>query len=125
MGCGVYWQQVRQTENALGLLREEGFGPGDPAYDALWRRRGRQLAEVGYKFPRVPDIMMPTVFLSPQSIRLWHDPEAGWMVEVREKPGTPPMYKSVSDKVAMAVLKKELTPELKAELFKPVEYYGE
>ena len=47
------------------------------------------------------------------------------MVEGREKPGGPPVYKAVSAEVAVSVIKGELTPDMILTLVKPDEYLGE
>jgi len=147
MGCGVYWQQIRELERALGTMERFGILETDPAYQALYGKRGALLAEVGKKFPRttIPIAKvsvwqrMKRLFLgwisgSPiytidelkdATIKLWHDVESGWMSEARIRPSALPIYHSVSDEVAMAILKDELTPEMMAELLTPDEYLGE
>ena len=125
MGCGVYWQQIRTAERALGDLEKLGLGPGTEAYEAVWHQRGALLAEVGRKFPRVDFTLSMWRELSPQRIRAWFDPEFGFMAEIRASPGAPPVYKMVSAEVAVAIIKDEVTPELKETLLAPDEYLGE
>lgn len=125
MGCGVYWQQVREIERALGTLRKYGFSEMSEAYRKLYQIRGELLAEVGLKFPRTISQLLKIMGLSPGSITLWHDVESGWLSEARAKPGAPPVYHYVSDETAMAILKKEVTHELEQQLLTPDDYLGE
>lgn len=125
MGCGVYWNQVNEIERALSTLRRYGISEAFPAYQKLFKIRGKLLAQIGFKFPRIPSLLSIIPGLSPGVIKLWHDPESGWMSEARAKPGAPPVYHHVTDDVAMALLKKELTHELEVELMTPDEYIGE
>ena len=125
MGCGIYWQQVHELDRALGVMDKYGIPEESEAYQALWSQRGALLAEVGRKFPRETLQMRLIRALYSPLIRLWHDLESGWMVEAREKPGAPPVYRRVEDELAMTILKGEVTPELEKELLKPDEYLGE
>jgi hypothetical protein len=125
MGCGVYWQQINELEKAMKTMGRFGIEESDPAYKALLTKRGALMAEVGRKFPReITPMSEEMVFLSP-AIRLWHDVESGWMSEARERPGAPPVYHYVKDEVAMAILKKEVTPELEQVLLTRDDYIGE
>ena len=125
MGCGIYWQQVHELDRAIEVMGKYGIPETSEAYQALWSQRGALLAEVGRKFPRTTLQMRLIEALYSPVIRLWHDLESGWMVEAREKPGAPPIYKSVGDERAMAILKGEVTPEIEKELLTPDEYLGE
>ena len=125
MGCGFYWQQVNTADRAMRDLERLGLGPGTEAYDAVWRQRGALIAEIGRKFPRVDYTLSMWREFSPQRIRVWFDPEFGFNVEIRIRPGTPPTYKLVSAEMAVAVIKGEVTPELKERLLAPDEYLGE
>ena len=126
MGCGVYWQQVREVERALGALRPHIDIPGvSDAYNALYGVRGKLLAQVGLKFPRTISAILKLLGLSPGAITLWHDVESGWLVEARAKPGASPVYHYVKDDVAVAILSGKLTHELETTLMTPDEYIGE
>ena len=125
MGCGVYWSQINQLNQALRTMQNFGIGPGDLGYNKLFSLRGKLMKQVGFKFPRTVTQILKLAALSPGSITVWNDAEAGWMIEARERPGAPPVYRYVSDLVAMTVLKGELTPELEKELMTPDDYYGE
>ncbi len=119
MGCGVYWQQVHEIEKALATMERFGIDPGSEGVVALQGERAKLMAQVGFKFPRTVTPMSEfMVFLSP-AIRVWHDSEQGWMSEARAKPGAAPVYKAASDEVAMAILKRDITPELEAILLTP------
>jgi len=126
MGCGVYWQQVHEVERAMGALRPHVYIPGvSDAITELYSIRGGLLARVGAKFPRTITLILKLAGLSPGTLSLWHDVESGWMAEARARPGAPPVYRSVSDEVALVILKREVTHELEAELLTPDEYLGE
>lgn len=125
MGCGVYWSQIKELDRALGTMRRFGIPEVSEAYQGLYSIRGKLMAQVGIKFPRVVTQIMRLVGLSPGVITLWHDVESGWMSEARARPGALPVYKAVSDEVAMTILKHEVTPELEKELLTPDPYLGE
>jgi len=126
MGCGVYYQQVHTIDSALDKLRLHVDIPGvSDAYKELYSLRGELMARIGFKFPRTVMQILRIAGLSPGTVRLWLDVESGWMSEARARPQAPPVYKSVSDEVALALLKGELTKELEAELMAPDEYLGE
>lgn len=125
MGCGVYWQQIGELEKALGTMRRFGIEETDPAYQALFGKRGALLVQVGRKFPRSAMQLRLIPGFSPGVISLWHDVESGFFAEARVTPRAPPVYRAVSDEVAMAILKKEVTPELEKELMTPDPYIGE
>lgn len=125
MGCGVYWQQIKEIERALHVLDKYGITEISEAYKTIYGIRAKLLAQVGIKFPRMVTQLLRLVGFSPGVFALWHDVESGWMSEARARPGAPPVYKSASDEVAMAILKQELTPELEAQLLTPDEYLGE
>ena len=125
MGCGIYWQQINELDRALGVMGRYGIPEESEAYQSLWKQRGALLAEVGRKFPRTTLQMRLIEALYSPVIRLWHDIESGWMVEAREKPGAPPVYKVVNEELAMAILKGEVSPEVEKALVTPDEYLGE
>ncbi len=125
MGCGVYWQQVHEVESALSTMGRFGISTADPAYQTLSRKRGELLARVGQKQPRSWDWLTFLAGESPGTIRLAHDVEAGWFAAARVRPGAPPIYHRLSDEEAMAILKKQIPPELHDKVFTPDEYLGE
>ena len=125
MGCGVYWQQVHEVDRALDALRLHGIPVLSDAYKLIYGTRAKLLKQVGIKFPRTVTQLIKLIGLAPGTISLWHDVESGWMSEARARPGAPPVYKRVSDDVAAAILKKELTKELEEELLTPDPYQGE
>ena len=125
MACGVKWQQIKELDRALRSLRLAGFGPGTDVYNEIYRIRGKVFGQIGFKFPRTVTSLIKLVGLSPGVIHLWHDVESGFMVEARRKPSAPPVYKYVSDNIAIIILKRELTHELEEFLMTPDTYYGE
>jgi len=125
MGCGVYWSQVKELDRALRSLRKLGIGELDPSYGALSGLRSKLLAQVGIKFPRTVTQIAKLFGLSPGIITLWHDVESGWMSEARTKPGAPPVYRAISDEVAVAIIKSELTHDQFMSLSIPDDYIGE
>jgi len=75
-----------------------------PAYQQLLRARGSLLSSPGFKVPRTIIELIKFVAASPGELTLWHDAESGWMLEVRELPGSPPVYTAVPDEVAMDIV---------------------
>jgi len=125
MGCGVLWQQVRELERALGSLRRLGISEVTEPYQKLFQLRGKLMKQVGFKLPRTISQILKLAALSPESLTLWHDVESGWMSEARAKPGTPPVYHYISDEEAVAIINKQVPPELKQKLLTPETYVGE
>ena len=125
MGCGVYWQQVREIEHALGTMRKFGISELSAPYQQLYAVRGKLMAQVGVKFPRTISMIAKLIGLSPGIIKLWLDIESGWMSEARAKPGAGPVYHYVTDEMAFAIINREVTPELKKYLMTPDTYLGE
>ena len=119
------YNQIHELDRALGTMRKFGIPEAADAYQQLFRLRGKLMAQIGFKLPRPLSLLAKLVGLSPGILKVWHDAEAGWMAEARERPGAPPIYRAVSDEVAMAILKKEVTPELEKELLTPDDYLGE
>jgi len=119
MPCLIKQRQIDELDRALGSLRFSGLGPGTTPFDTLFKLRGELYAKIGFKFPRTLTQLIKLFGMSPGTLTLWHDIEVGWMSEARARPGAPPVYKSVSDQVAIAILKREVTPELEAELLTP------
>ena len=125
MGCGVYWKQVHEADRALDVMGRFGIPELSEAYRKVYGIRAKLLAQIGIKFPRTVTQLVKLTGFSPGVITLWHDGESGWMSEARARPGAPPVYKSVSDGVAMAILKGEVSKKLELELLTPDEYLGE
>ena len=125
MGCGVFWQQVGEIDRALRSLRVQGIGPGFGPYQELWKLRGRLMGQIGFKVPRQIQLLLRIAGLSPGSIDLWYDVESGWYTDARVSAGAPAVRRRVSDDVAVALLRGELTHELELELMAPDYYVGE
>jgi len=118
-------QQIGELDKALGRLRTRGFGPGTGPFEELWRIRGRVFGQVGFKFPREITQILRIIGLSPGTLAIWFDIEAGWMVEARISAGAAPVYRSISADAAIDILQGKLTHEFEAELMEPIEYFGE
>lgn len=125
MGCGPTWQAVRQTESALRLLEQEGFGPETAPYAAIWQRRVLAIEQMGKKATVEPYSLLTRFGRSPGIFKLWNDPEKGWFVEARRVVGALPIYRFVSDDIAKAVLRDKLTHEQETALLTPDPYIGE
>jgi len=125
MGCGIYWFQVQKLDRAMEVMGQYGIAETDPAYQQLWAERGKLIGQIGQKFPRVNYALGMWREFSPERIRLRYDIEMGWFSEARVRPKAPPVYKPLSDEDAMAILKGEITTELKQRLLTPDDYIGE
>lgn len=123
MACGVYWSQVNEIERALRAMRRAGISELSEPYRVLYRTRGALLARIGFKFPKSVIPILRLTGLSPGEVRVWFDVECGWMTEARRVPGAPPMYRRVSDEVAITLIKGELSHELEETLMSPEEIY--
>lgn len=119
------YYQIHELDRAMATMEKFGIDPVSEAYQALWKQRGKILGQIGRKVPRDTLLLAWSFGFSPGIIKVWLDVEEGWMAEARVKPKAPPVYRAVSDEVAMAILKEEVTPELEKELMTPVDYYGE
>jgi len=125
MGCGVKWQQIHELDRAMRTMRAFGIPEVSEAYQQMFSMRGKLMGQVGVKFPRTIAQIAKLIGFSPGVITLWHDVESGFMSEARTRPGAPPVYHSVSDEVAMAILQHKVTPELEKTLMTPDPYLGE
>jgi len=147
MGCGVYWQKVRRADTTLAGMREFTISETDPAYQHIYRQRGATLAQIGYKFPRRTEIIKETSVvrrlealglvyagrskgftkeeLKDAVIKVWYDDEEGFMAEARFKPGSPPIYRGLTDEEAFTFIKGEETGALIAKVFTADDYLGE
>lgn len=125
MACGVKQQQLNELDRALGALERAGLGPGTGPYDTLAATRTVVSDQIGYKFPRQVSFMSLFSGLSPGTVRLFHDIEAGWLTEGRAEPGAPVARRYVSDQVAITLLTGKLTHELAEFLMTPDTYIGE
>lgn len=99
-----YWDQISELQRAMSTMRNVGIPINDPAYRKLWSVRGAIKGIPGDPFPRTWTQILKLIGLSPGELTLWHDIECGWVVEVRERPGSQPVYNAVPDEVAMDIL---------------------
>jgi len=119
MGCGPYWKQVHTIEKALSDM-DQGILPYSAEYHGILEgKRGALMATIGYKFPREGLDLMPTTFLSPESFKAILDSEIGYVVMARRSPKALPVYHTVSAEEAGAVMRSEISPELKERLLTP------
>ena len=124
MGCGVYWQQIKELDRALSTLRKYKIPELSDAYQILSNVRIDLLGKMGIKIPRTITQVIRLFGFSPGSIALWHDVEEGWLTEARREPTSLPVYKIVSDDIAMAVLQRQITDELEEYLLTPDPHLG-
>lgn len=125
MGCGVYWQQVNQLTRSEVLLEEWGVEVAAPERQGILARLGTLLGDIGRKLPRLSINIKVAWGHSPGIFTLSLDPETGWFVEARERVGAPRIYRAVSDDIAKAIVKDELTEEQERYLLTPDPYLGE
>jgi len=107
------------------MMSGEGIPTTSTPYQKVYTELGRLKADIGYKVPRSVIAVAELYGLSPGTLRLWQDAEIGWKVEARARPSAPPIYKNVSDDLAMTIIKGELTHEAFMELLVPDPYIGE
>lgn len=119
------YYQVNQLTRSIGKLDEWGVEPTAPEYQGILGVLRRVIGFVGRKIPRISINVKVTFGHSPGIFTLRLDPETGWFVEARERVGAPPIYRAVSDDIARAILKDELTLEQEKYLLTPDPYLGE
>lgn len=119
------YAELDKLTEQLGMMRGWGISESDPGFLALLEARGIAEAKVGLMQPMSVFQIARSFGMSPGVIALFAVAERGWMVEARAKPGALPVYHYVSDEIAEAILKEELTPEQKEYLFTPDPYIGE
>jgi len=118
-------EQLFRLDRAVYQMTKEGIPELSTPFQAVLQARGQLRLSFGFKVPRSVLSLLKMYGLSPGTIMLWLDTESGYMVEARERPGAPPVYHYVSDDMAMAILKGELTHELETYLMTPDPYIGE
>jgi len=109
----------------MRVLEQAGFGPLTAPYQALASVRSSLSLNLGVMIPKPMTIMRSLLGLSPGTIKVWHDTESGWFTEARAAEGAPPVYRHVTDGLAVTILKGELTHEAFEALKVPDEYIGE
>ena len=119
------YNELHEIERALSTMRKFGIPEVSEAYQKLYGIRGQLIKQVGFKIPRPMSLLKILLGLSPGTVKVWHDAESGWFSEARTKPGAPPVYKHITDEVAIKLLKGELTKELETTLMTPDDYIGE
>lgn len=117
--------ELKKLDDQLAMMRHWGVAELDPGFQRLWRARGIAMGKLGFRLPRTTTLVLKLLALSPGEVNLFADADLGWMTEARVKPGAPPVIKYVSDEVARALVRGELTHELEEELMTPDEYTGE
>ena len=117
--------QLFRLDRAVYEMGREGIPETSTPFQAVLQARGNLRLSFGYKVPKPVFSILKLYGFSPGTITLWMDTESGWMTEARERPGAPPVYRAISDEIAMAILKGELTKELELELMTPDPYLGE
>ena len=123
--CKELYSQLDHIDEALKQLRLGGVLPTNPAYQAVWKLRGELMGKLGFKTPRGIVGVLKLLALSPGSIQVWFDAEAGWVSEARAGPGAPPVYRYIDAATAVTIIKGGLTHELEAKLMEPDSYIGE
>ena len=121
MGCAYAQRQALKLSDALGDLSLRGILPENPVYSILERELGGLRTKFGLKVARGVIQLLRLVGLSPGEFRLWWDMEGGWMVEAREKPGAPPVYRYVDAETAVRIIKGDIDHELEERLMAPAE----
>ena len=123
----VDYQQrsLARLDRGMEMMRLEGIPELSTPFRALSEARSQLMRNIGIKMPRNVVSLLRLYGLSPGTIQLWHDDESGFFTEARATPGAPPIYKHISDDVAIVLLKGELTKELEEQLMATVDYLGE
>ncbi len=121
MGCTLayYWHQLSNLQQTSLRMIGLGVALDNPMYADLRTARRAVLGQVREKYPRQVVSIARFIRLSPGELGLWYDVERGWMVEVRERPGAPPVYNPVSDEVAADIVQGRNIHEYQARYARP------
>lgn len=127
MGCGIGFRQLNELESALNTLIRSGLGPGNNAYDLLYKARGEILGKMraALPLPRRTDLLKIIPMLSPGEVKLFHDVEVGWIAEGVPEPGAVPVIRRISQEEAERLMRAEPDRELAHKLLEPDPYLGE
>lgn len=122
----IYQQKaVTNFLDSLNKLRNAGVSPGSDAFRRLQAGLNEYLPLVGTRVPRPTVFILRLLGLSPGSLSLFHGGDFGWTVALRELAGATPHYKTISDELAIHIVKDGLTHEEFMELSRPDDYLGE
>ena len=125
MGCKGKWAMVNQVEKSLSALNRAGMGVGFQPYDLLYIQRGKLLATVGIKVPRVPTILRSLFGFSTGTVRVFWEPEREWWLEVRDTPEGRPRYRGITMEQGVQLCKEPVDVDLVHALMEPDLYAGE
>lgn len=127
MGCGKYFEQLSEIEKGLATLLRSGLGPGNYAYETLYKVRGAVIGKLRLKVPtpRLPSLLKVLLMLSPGELKVFFDNEVGWIVEGTPTPGAPPVVRRISHEDAVLLMGPEPPSELVHKLLEPETYFGE
>jgi len=112
-------------DEALDVWRRRGVPTNVPSYLKLDRVRAEYRLQIGIRIPRPVTFLMKLVGLSPGTLRLFHDGDFGFLVELRDYEGAPPRYRHISDDLSATIVKGELTHEMFKQLLTPDDYIEE
>jgi hypothetical protein len=127
MPCNIksQWYGYNVLTDSLDKFGTWGIEETHPGYQGILGKLREVLSWIGRKLPRISINVKITFGHSPGIFTLRLDSDYGWFVEARERVGAPPIYRAVSDDIARAILKDELTLEQERWLLMPDEYVGE
>ena len=109
MGCA--WKTIRGRRVRVGAA-----APSRPLTSLEIGGLLDLLAGAGIKFVSLsPEVAVEE--LRDAVLRIWHDPETGYMAEVRTSPTAPPVYHKISDQEARLLQARRPPPQLMARLF--------
>jgi hypothetical protein len=119
------YRALKKTDGTILKIQGSFYPDAIPNYLNLSRLRGELYTSIGFRVPKFMQLVIKLIGLSPGEVKLWFDAECGFFTEARAYTGAPPVYHIVTDEVAIAIVKGELTHELEAVLMTPDEYMGE
>ena len=120
-----YTRGLKKLDQSIGAMRSALIPEAAKPLLELTRIDDYMFAQLGFKIPKPMTLLLKLFGLSPGTISVWHDAESGFFTEARAMPGAPPVYRAVSDEVAITILKGELTHDLEDTLMTPDDYLGE
>lgn len=121
------YDQLNQLNAGLKDLISLGYGPGNAAYEAIYKMRGQILGRLGAQLPSKRELL-PTLKLSgfsPGELEVFLDTEAGWIAQAYPQPGAMPVTRSITREEAINLLSPNPDPDLVHRLMIPDTYAGE
>lgn len=102
-------QAASRMQDALNALTRHGVPSNVPSYIKMDRVLNEYRLKIGIRIPRPVTFLLKLIGLSRGVLRLFHDGDMGFLVELREFEGAIPHYRHISDDMGAKIVKEGLT----------------